>query len=66
MDSKEPSRVMKIDKCLSNELAEQLVEFLRKNQDMFAWTHVNMVGIHPDVMCHWLNIDLHEKPVRQK
>ena len=25
-----------------------------------------MVGIHPKVMCHWLNIDLQAKPVRQK
>ena len=44
MDLKEPNRVMKIRNCLSSELAEQLVEFLKKNQDVFAWTHVDMVG----------------------
>ena len=33
---------------------------------MFAWTHEDMVGIHPKVMCHWLNIDSQVKPVRQK
>ena len=25
-----------------------------------------MVGIHPEIMCHWLNIDLKAKPVHQK
>ena len=57
---------MKIGKCLSSELAEHLVEFLKKNQDVFAWTHTDMVGIHPGVMCHWLNIDSQAKIVCQK
>ena len=57
MDHNEASRVVKICKCLSSELAEQLVGFLKKNQDVFAWTHADMVGIHPNIMCHRLNID---------
>ena len=57
VDPKELSRVVKIDKCLSDELAKQLVEFLKKNQDLFTWTYAEMVGIYPDVMCHRLNID---------
>ena len=52
VDPKELSKVVKIGKCLRNKLAEQLVELLRKNQEIFNWTHANMVGIHPDVMCH--------------
>ena len=60
------NQALKIGMCLKSELAEQLVEFLKKNQDVFAWTHVDMVGIHPDVMCHQLNIDPHAKPVHQK
>ena len=66
VDPNEPSRVVKIGKCLKSEQAEQLVEILRKNQDVFAWTHADMVGIHPDVMCHQLNIDPQAKPVHQK
>ena len=42
------------------------MQFLKKNQDVFSWTHADMVGIHPDVMCHLLNIDPQAKPVRQK
>ena len=33
---------------------------------MFAWTYVDMVEIHPEVMCHWLNIDPQAKPICQK
>ena len=36
------------------------------NLDVFAWTHEDMVGIHPDVMCHRLNISLDFKPIWQK
>ena len=36
VDPKEPSRVLKIGKCLGSELMEQVAEFLKKNQDVFA------------------------------
>ena len=57
VDPNEPSRVVKISKGLKKELAQQFAEFLSFNQDVFAWTHTDMVGIHPKVMCHRLNID---------
>ena len=57
VDPNEPSHVIKIDKRLNKELAQQLTEFLRHNQDVFEWTHADMIGIHPEIMCHWLNID---------
>ena len=57
VDPNEPSHVIKIGKWLKKELAQQLAEFLSLNQDVFAWTHADMVGIHPEVMCHQLNIN---------
>ena len=42
------------------------MEFLSLNQDVFAWTHADMVGIHPKVMSHRLNIDPQAKPMHQK
>ena len=52
-----PSHDVKIGKGLKKELVQQLVEFLSLNKDVFAWTYVDMIGIHPGVMCHELNID---------
>ena len=52
VDPNEPSRVVKIGKGLKKELSQHLAEFLSYNQDMFAWIHIDMVGIHPKVMCH--------------
>ena len=66
VDPNEHSRVVKINKGLKKELTQQLAEFLSLNQDVFAWTHVDMVGIHPEVMCHRLNIDPQAKPIGQK
>ena len=66
VDPNEPSLVVKIGKCLSSELEQQLVDFLRRNQDVFAWTHADMVRIHPKIMCHRLNIDPQAKLVPQK
>ena len=57
VDPNEPNRVIKIEKGLKEELVQQFVEFLFLNQDVFAWTHADMVGIHPEGMCHRLNID---------
>ena len=66
VDPSEPSLVIKIGKGLKKELAQQLIKFLSFNQDMFTWTHTDIIGIHPKVMCHRLNINPHAKPVRQK
>ena len=51
VDPNEPSHVVKIGKGLKGELAQQFVEFLSQNQDVIAWTHADIVGIHPKVMC---------------
>ena len=52
VDPNKPSRVVKIGKGLTKELAQQFTEFLSLNKYMFTWTHTDMVRIHPEVMCH--------------
>ena len=52
----EPTWVLKLGENISCELKKELTHFLMANLDIFAWTHKDMVGIHPDVMCHRLNI----------
>ena len=66
MDPNEPSRVFKINKRLKKELARHLAKFLSLNQDVVAWTHVDIVGIHPKVIRHQLNINPQAKPLHQK
>ena len=36
---------------------EQLVEFLRKNVDVFAWSTYEASGVDPSFICHHLNVN---------
>lgn len=51
---------------LKPELREQLIAFLKSNHDCFAWSHVDMTGIDPDIITHKLQVDPDFLPVRQK
>ena len=64
VDDKEPSKVLKLGKNLFDDLQEAISAFLKQNLDVFAWTHSNMEGIDPEIMCHRLNIVLDRKPVK--
>ena len=44
---------------------EQLVEFLRKNVDVFAWDAYEAPGVDPNFICHHLNVNLSITPRRQ-
>ena len=57
MDSHDPVRKIKIGTSLSPETHEAIVACLRRNRDVFAWSHSDMKGIDPELMCHYLNID---------
>ena len=59
-------RVLQIGTCLTQEIREELVNFLRRNLEVFAWSHEDMPGISPEVIVHILNVDSDIKPVKQK
>ena len=40
-------RVMQIGTCLTQEIREGLVDFLRRNLEVFAWSHEDIPGISP-------------------
>ena len=44
---------------------EQLVEFLRKNVDVFAWDAYEASGVDPNFICHHLNVNPSITPKRQ-
>ena len=56
----------KIGTTLSPEIRSMLVQFLKENLDVFAWSHEDMPGISPKVIEHKLNVNPEKKPVQQK
>ncbi|XP_075670039.1 uncharacterized protein LOC142639787 [Castanea sativa] len=47
-------------------ICKELALFLKNNQDVFAWSHVDMLGINPNIMVHKLNVSSSFPLVRQK
>ena len=45
---------------------QDLVQFLRKSIDIFAWSHEDIPGINPSVITHRLNVYPFSKPIHQK
>ena len=66
LEEEDPTRVVKFGTNLETTTKEALIAFLRKNQDVFACSHKDMVGIDPNISCHHLNMDSHFSLVQQK
>ncbi|XP_065620089.1 uncharacterized protein LOC136063514 [Quercus suber] len=66
LDASAPDRTTKIGTFASPVVRQALTAFLKKNQDVFAWSHEDMPGIDPSVMVHRLNVSPSFPPVRQK
>ena len=59
-------KITKIRADLPPQIRESLIQFLRNNKDVFAWSHEDMPGINPSIISHKLNINLTLRPVKQK
>ena len=59
----ETTKTMRIGMTLSLEMRTRLIQFLKKNLDVFAWSHEDMPGISPKVIQHKLNMNPERKPV---
>ena len=53
----DPERFFQVGAQLSQLEREQLVEFLRKNVDVFAWDAYEAPGVDPNFICHQLNVN---------
>ena len=60
-----PERFFQIGAQLSLLEMEQLVEFLRKNVDVFAWDAYEAPRVDPNFICHHLNVNPSIAPNRQ-
>ncbi|KAL2226838.1 UNVERIFIED_CONTAM: Retrovirus-related Pol polyprotein from transposon [Sesamum indicum] len=63
--TEDPSKTTRIGSSM-NEGEMAMIEFLRKNADMFAWSPSDFTGIDPEVIVHRLNVDPMARPVQQR
>ncbi|GKV15545.1 hypothetical protein SLEP1_g26327 [Rubroshorea leprosula] len=62
----EPEKTVKIGTKLTEKERAKLLEFLKANQDVFAWTTVEMPRISSELAVHKLSTDSTKRPVVQK
>ena len=62
----ETTKTMRMGMTLSLEMRTRLIQFLKKNLDVFAWSHEDMPGISPKVIQPTLNVNPERKPVDRK
>ena len=56
----------RIGTSMEEKTKQDLVQFLRKSIDIFAWSHEDMPRIDPRVITYQLNVYPSSKPIRQK
>ena len=66
LDECNPEKKLLVSTLLTKEENDQLMVFLCKNKDIFAWSHRDIPGIDPSMAEHQLNIDKRYLPVWQK
>ena len=66
LDESRPGRTTRMGTLASPMIRQDLAGFLRMNQDVFVWSHEDMLGINPLIIVHRLNVNLASSPIRQK
>ena len=64
LDESRPGRTTRMGTLASLTVCQDLTSFLRMNQDVFAWSHEDMLGIDPSVIVHRLNVNPDSSLVR--
>ena len=62
----ETTKTTRIRTTLSPGMRIRLIQFLKENLDVFAWSHEDMPGISPKVIQPTLNVNPERKPVQQR
>ena len=60
-----PDRIVVIGKGLEEAEEVRLVQFLRNNQDVFAWSSSDLRGVSREVIEHTLTVNPKAKPIKQ-
>ena len=66
LDDSRPEWTTRVGTLASWPVRQELTTFLRDNQDVFAWSHEDMLGIDPTIMVHKLNVSPTFSLIQQK
>ena len=66
LENSNPEKFIRIGTSMEMKTKQDLVHFLKKSMDVFAWSYQDMPGIDPSVITHCLNVYPSSKPVAQK
>ena len=61
----DPEKFFQVGSQLPQQEREELVEFLKRNIDVFAWNTYEAPGVDPDFICHHLNVNPLTTPKKQ-
>ena len=53
----DPKKFFQVEAQLPPREKEELIAFLRKNVDVFAWNAYEAFGVDSDFICHHLNVN---------
>ena len=56
-------KTTRVGMTISTDMKKKLVQFIKENLDIFAWSHEDMLGISIKIIQHKLEVDLEKKPV---
>ena len=61
----DPKKFFQVGSQLPQQEREELVEFLKRNIDVFAWNTYEAPRVDPDFICHNLNVNPLVAPKKQ-
>ena len=61
----DPEKFFQVGAQLSLQEKEELIEFLRRNIDVFAWSAYKVPRVDPSFICHHLNVNPSVTPKKQ-
>ena len=56
LDENNPEKYTRVGADMEKKTKQDLLQFLKKSIDVFAWSHKDMPGINPSVISHCLNV----------
>jgi hypothetical protein len=66
LDPRVPDRTVCIGAEASQQEQAELLAFINKNSDVFAWSTSDLVGVNRDIIEHRLQVSLTTRPKKQK